>query len=165
MIIRSIPHFCLQYDQVLSVLRLEWISGPDMSELHTSSQHLLGLIRTLSVRHLLLDMNTVPDLSLADQVWLGDHWMPELVTLTLERLVLVIDSFRVHNQLAIDALHDLVQPGIRFDAQYFPDSISAMDWLTDGSGRLPTLAAEWDARHGNAPQLVRSSWLPLTVTH
>ncbi|QNP53294.1 hypothetical protein [Hymenobacter qilianensis] len=137
----------MQYDQVLSVLRLEWINGPDMSGLHTSSQQLLGLIRMLQVRHLLIDMNTVPDLSLADQVWLGDHWMPELVTLTLERLVLVIDSFRVHNQLAIDALHDLVQPGIRFDAQYFTDSEAALHWLTDGSRRLPALAAEWDARH------------------
>ncbi|QIL76551.1 hypothetical protein [Hymenobacter sp. HDW8] len=137
----------MQYDQVLSVLRLEWTSGHDTHALQPSSQQLLGLIRTLKVRHLLLDMNTVPDLSPADQEWLGDHWMPELVTLTLERLVLIIDSFRVHNQLAIDALHDLVQPGIRFDAQYFTDSESALHWLTDGSSRLPALSAEWNVRH------------------
>jgi hypothetical protein len=95
---------------------------------------------------LLIDMDSIPDLSAADQAWLGEHWMPELITLGLERLVLIIDSSRVHNQLAIDALHDLVQPGIRFDAQYFSESESALHWLTDGSNRLPALEAEWAAR-------------------
>jgi hypothetical protein len=146
-ILRSISDFCLQYDEGLGVLRLEWIAGDDMRELRASARQLLLLIRALAVRHLLLDMDSVPDLSIADQLWLGDHWMPVLVELTLERLVLVIDGSRIHNQLAIDSLHDLVQPAIRFDAQYFSDSTSALHWLTDGSDRLPTLVAEWDARH------------------
>ncbi|MBW3128245.1 MULTISPECIES: hypothetical protein [Hymenobacter] len=105
------------------------------------------LLQQLAVRRLLLDMNSVPDLSLEDEVWLGTHWMPGLVVLPLERLVLVLDSGQTHNQLAINALHSLVQPAIRFDAQYFSDTKSAMGWLTDDSDRLPALAAEWNARH------------------
>jgi hypothetical protein len=146
MIIRSIPDFCLQYDQSLSVLRLEWVTRYGMQGMRASAQELMALMRGLFVRHLLIDMNTIPDLSAADQEWLGAQWMPELVTLSLERLVLIIDSDRVHNQLAIDVLHDLVQPGIRFDAQYFSDHASALHWLTDGSDRLPALEAEWAAR-------------------
>lgn len=146
MILRSIPDFCLQYDQSLSVLRLEWVSRYGMQGMRASAQELLALMRGLFVRNLLIDMNSIPNLSTADQAWLGEHWMPELVALHLERLVLIIDRDRVHNQLVIDVLHDLVQPDIRFDAQYFSDSASALHWLTDGSDRLPALEAEWAAR-------------------
>jgi hypothetical protein len=94
----------------------------------------------------------------ADQWWLGEYWMPQLVALPLERLVLVIASNQVHNQLAIDALHDLVQPAIQFDSQYFSDSVSAMDWLTDGSERLPALEKEWLNRHEATPAFYAPSY-------
>ena len=105
------------------------------------------LLRELAVRHLLLDMNSVPNLPFADQLWLGDHWMPGLVTLPLERLVLIISSNQIHNQLVIDVLHDLVKLDIRFEAQYFSDMESALDWTTDGSPRLSELSVEWAVRY------------------
>jgi hypothetical protein len=135
------------------MLRLEWVSGADMREIRTSARKLLVLLEELPVRHLLLDMNTVPDLPLADQLWLGKHWMPGLVTSPLARLVLAIDGSRIHNQLAIDALHDLVQPAIRFESHYFSDSALAFDWLADGSEQLPALVAEWEARHARTSPL------------
>jgi hypothetical protein len=142
-----IPNFCLQYDQILSVLRLEWVAHSDHRQLRASAEELLSLLRSLEVRHLLLDMNSVPNLPFADQLWLGDHWMPALVALPLERLVLIISSSQIHNQLAIDALHDLVKPAIRFESQYFSDMESALDWTTDSSPRLAALGAEWAARY------------------
>ena len=147
MIFRHIPNFCLQFDPLFGVLLLEWVAFSNPLYLRTSAEQLLALLREREVRHLVLDMNSVPDLLIADQAWLGTHWMPGLVALGLERLVLVIDSSRVHNQLAIDALHDLVQPAIRFSSHYFTDVASAMDWLSDGSPRLPALEAEWAARY------------------
>ena len=147
MLFHHIPNFCLQYDQVLSVLRLEWVAYSDPLQLRASASELLTLLQELVVRNLLLDMNSVPNLPLADQLWLGDHWMPALVALPLERLVLIIDSDQIHNQLAIDMLHDLVQPSIRFESQYFADMESALDWTTDSSPRLPALRAEWAARY------------------
>jgi hypothetical protein len=126
---------------------LEWVALSNPHHLRASASQLLALLQELDVRHLILDMNSVPDLSIADQIWLGTHWMPGLVALPLEQLVLVIDSRRQHNQLAVDALHDLVQPAIRFSSHYFSDTASALDWLTNGSPRLPALAAEWAARH------------------
>jgi hypothetical protein len=105
------------------------------------------MLQELAVDQLLIDMNSVPNLPLADQLWLGDHWMPALVALPLKRLILVISSVQIHNQLAIDALHDLVKPSIRFESQYFADMESALDWATDSSPRLPALHAEWAARY------------------
>lgn len=151
MIFRTIPDFCLQYDKPLAVLRVEWVAGPDMHHLRTSADQLMAFVRELHIRHLLIDMDSVPELPVADQWWLGEYWMPQLVALPLERLVLVIASSQVHNQLAIDALHDLVHPAIQFDSQYFSDSVSAMDWITESSERLPALEAEWARRHEPAP--------------
>ena len=147
MLFHHIPNLCLQYDQILSVLRLEWVAYSDHRQLRASANELLTLLRELEVRHLLLDMNSVPNLPFADQLWLGDHWMPGLVALPLERLVLIISSNQIHNQLVIDMLHDLVKPDIRFEAQYFSDMESALDWTTDGSPRLQELSVEWAARY------------------
>ena len=151
MIISSIPDFCLQYDEPLSLLRLEWISGADTRTLRTSAGQLLHLARQLAVRNLLLNMNTVPDVSLEDELWLGTNWLPGIVQLPLERLVLVIASYQTHNQLVIDSFHDLVQPAIHFDSQYFTESDSALRWMTDDSARLPALLAEWDAQAATTP--------------
>ncbi|MFD1468342.1 hypothetical protein ACFQ48_08905 [Hymenobacter caeli] len=147
MLIRHLPDFYLQHAEALGLLRVEWVSGPNTQRLRASAGQLLDLAHRLGLRRLLIDMNTVPDLPVADQLWLGAHWMPGLVQLPLQHLVLVIDQSRVHNQLAIDALHDLVQPAIRFDAHYFSDPESAMRWLTDGTDDFPALMAEWRARH------------------
>ncbi|WP_035565611.1 hypothetical protein [Hymenobacter sp. IS2118] len=136
----------MQHDEVLGLLRLEWVSGAATHTLRASATQLLALARERAVRVLLLDMNSVPNISLEDEWWLGAHWMPEIVRLPLAHLILAIDSTRLHNQLAIDALHDLIKPAIRFESHYFDDTTSAVQWLAEGSGRLPALQAEWLAR-------------------
>ncbi len=146
MIITHIPDFTLHYDEALGLLRLEWVSGEATHTLRASAEQLLFLARELAVRTLLIDMNSVPNISVEDELWLGTYWMPGIVQLPLERLVLAIDSSQLHNQLAIDALHDLVQPAIRFESHYFSDALSALHWLTEGTNRLPALLAEWNAR-------------------
>ena len=113
-----------------------------------SAGQLLSLCQQLAVRHLLLNMNTFPDISVYDQVWLGAHWMPGIVQLPLERVVLAIHRRRVHNQLAIDALIALSRPFIRFDIQFFATADPGLHWLSDYSEHLPALLAEWEAVHG-----------------
>lgn len=131
---------------MLRLLRLEWISGTGTSTLRASATQLLLLARQLAIRSLLLDMNTVPDISVEDELWLGANWMPGIVQLPLDHLILVISTDQVHNQLAVDALHDLVQPSIRFESHYFADADSALQWLAEGTDRLPALLAEWAIR-------------------
>lgn len=146
MIFCNIPNFCLQHSPDLSLLRLEWVAHSDSRLLRASAGQLLMLLAELRVRCLLLDMNSIPNLDLADQLWLGDHWLPGLLALGLEQLVLAIDSAQLHNQLAIDALYSLVQADIRFEAHYFSDSASAFDWLADAAPQRAALEAEWTAR-------------------
>ena len=162
MIITSITDLSLQYDEPLGLLRVEWASGTDMRTFRASAEQLLQLSQRLAVRHLLLNMNTFPDISVYDQLWLGAHWLPGVVQLTLERVVLVIHRRRVHNQLALDSLIAMARPFIRFDIQYFPQPGPGLHWLSDYSDRLPVLLAEWDALHGApaAPAPHPTAWLP-----
>jgi hypothetical protein len=141
-IINSIPDFSLQYDKELSVLRVEWAAGEDARNLRDSAMRLLRLDQEL-----LLNMNTFPDISVYDQVWLGANWMPGIVKLPLQRVVLINNRHRIHNQLAIDSILALMRPFIKFDIQFFPNAASGMRWLCDFSPRLPELMTEWDAVH------------------
>lgn len=97
---------------------------------------------------MLLDMNTFPDISVYDQVWLGVNWMPTLVKLPLERVVLAINRRRVHNQLALDSLISMSRPFIKFDIQFFSAAVPGLHWLCDYSDLLPPLLTEWDAVYG-----------------
>ena len=147
-IISTIPDFSLQFDAQLSVLRVEWAAGADMHGLRASTEELFRLCRKLGTRHWLLNMDTFPDISVYDQIWLGANWAPSILHLPLERVVLVIHRRRVHNQLAIDAILAVARPFIRFDLQYFPKPEAGLHWLSDYSERIPALLAEWDALHG-----------------
>ena len=151
MIITTIPDLSLQYDEALGLLRVEWASGQDMRTFRASVEQLLKIAQALAVRHLLLDMNTFPDISVYDQVWLGAHCMPVLVKPPLERVVLAISRRRVHNQLALDSLISMSRPFIRFDIQFFSAALPGLHWLCDYSDRLPGLLREWDAVHGPGP--------------
>ena len=145
MIITSIPDFFLQYDEELSLLRVEWAAGDDTRNLRASASQLLRLDQELGMSKLLLNMNTFPDISVYDQVWLEAHWMPGIVRLPLERVVFINNRHRVHNQLAIESMLALVRPFIKFDIQFFPNAVSGMRWLGDFSPRLPEVMAEWNA--------------------
>ncbi|MBD2769240.1 hypothetical protein IC235_15215 [Hymenobacter sp. BT664] len=158
MIITTIPDFSLQHDAHLALLRVEWIAGEDMRTFRTSAEQLLSLIQRLQVRHILLDMNSVPDISVYDQVWLGARWTPRMLSTSLERMVLVISRWRVHNQLAVDSLIALSRPYIKFDIQFFSVVVPGLHWLSDYSNRLPALLAEWDAMHGR--DFPRTSGMP-----
>ena len=130
------------------MLRVEWAAGEDMRSFRTSAEQLLQVVRQYGVRNMLLEMNTFPDISVYDQVWLGVNWMPVLVNLPVERMVLAIHRRRVHNQLAIDSLIALFRPFIKFDIQFFSTATPGVHWLSDYSSRAPGLLAEWDAAHG-----------------
>lgn len=133
-------------------MRVEWASGDDTRNLRASATQLLRLDQELGMHNLLLNMNTFPDISVYDQVWLGTNWMPGIVKLPLQRVVLVNNRHRVHNQLAIESMLALVRPFIKFDVQFFPTAASGMRWLSDFSPRLSDLLAEWEAVHAPGPE-------------
>ena len=142
------PSLRMQYDEALALLRAEWVPGGPPQQYQAALIQLLRAAQVRTVRHCFLDMPDMPDISVYDQVWLGANWMPAIVKLPLERVVLAIHRRRVHNQLAIDSLLAMFRGFIRFDIQYFPQPQPGMQWLSDHSERLPALLAKWEAVYG-----------------
>ncbi|SET07779.1 hypothetical protein [Hymenobacter actinosclerus] len=157
--------FCLQTDAELDLLRVGYRMVAESELRRHEVTALLALAHKHAIRHLLIDMRTVPLLSVYDELWLVTNFMPDLVTLPLERLVLIVASHQTYHQLTVDSLHDLVKADIRFDAQYFDDPQTALQWLTDDSPRVPELLAEWanrpDPSSLQPPAAASTSPLPL----
>ena len=145
MLLTDFPELRLQHDEELALLRVEWVGGNNMARFRAGSAHLLHLGRTLHPRHCLLDMNSLPDISAYDQIWLGMKWLPGLLKLPLARVVFLLDHGRVYQQATIETLLHLTGSLMKFDLQFFDDARPALNWLTDDSARVAGLLAEWDA--------------------
>jgi hypothetical protein len=144
MLLNAIPDVRLQYDVPLSLLRVGWTGGTGLQSFRTGSMQLAGLAQRLGVRNCLLEMDTLPDLSAYDQIWLGINWLPEVFQLPLQQVVFTIKPQRVYHQAAIDSLLALARPFIRFDVQFFEQPRAALRWLTQDSPRLTALLTEWE---------------------
>ena len=148
MIVCSIPNLRIQHDAVLDLLRVQWTGGSDMQPFRRSIRGLVGLANSLRVAHCLLDMDSFPDLSTYDQIWLGRSWLPDLKCLgCLQQVVLIIQPHRVYHQLTVESLLEAARPHLACDVQFFTDPRRALQWFTDGTGRLPLLTAEWESTH------------------
>jgi len=150
MIISDIKEFRIQYDEQLRLLRVEWAAGHDMRRLRPALEQLQQLAQHLQATHGLLSLSDLPDISAYDQIWLGSQWLPKTERLALKQAVVVLDSKQIYNQQAIETLLTLNRNHVKFDFQFFSQSVAAMHWLTNESRRLPTLLAEWDAAFGPA---------------
>jgi len=142
-ILTDIPALHLQHDEPLSLLRMAWAGGLGHADMRAPAGQLLDLARQLGVRSIVFDLNQLPNVSTTDEQWLCAHWVPVLARLPLERIVLVINYEQIHNQLVTEDMLAQLPPDTRLDVQYFSEADAALDWLSDGSPRLPALLAEW----------------------
>ncbi|TVT41319.1 hypothetical protein FNT36_07640 [Hymenobacter setariae] len=158
MIITDIKELKIQHDEPLHLLRVEWAAGRDMRRLRPALEQLSQVAIRLQITHGLLAIDTLPDISAYDQIWLGSQWLPKTERLALKQAVIVLSSGKIYNQQAIETLLTLNRNHVRFDFQFFSQSVSAMHWLTNESRRLPALLAEWDEAFGPmAPEAYQAS--------
>jgi hypothetical protein len=148
MLITTIKEFKIQHDEPLQLLRVEWAAGRDMRRLRPALEQLYQLASQLQVTQGLLVIESLPDISAYDQIWLGSQWLPKTVSLALKQAVIVLSSRQVYNQQAIETLLGINRLHIRFDFQFFRHPDTAMHWLTGESPRLPELLAEWNGPYG-----------------
>jgi hypothetical protein len=160
MIITHIKQFAIQYDELLRLLRIEWIGGQNMRLFRDAFRQLQQLAKELRITKALLELNTLPDISAYDQIWLGTNWLPRLQQLPLQQAVVVLGSEQVYNSQAIEMLLTMDKVPFSFDIQIFNQSSPAMHWLTDESPRLPALLAAWHTAYGPALPPMRSTTGP-----
>lgn len=148
MIINSIAELYVQHDGPLNLVRVAWAAGGSMRYFQQAFTQLRDIMQQLGVARIVLELNAMPDIPVYDQMWMSTHFMPGLLKLPLQVVVVVLSARRVYNQhvvegvLAASALH------IKFDVQFFTQPEAAMAWLTEDSPRLPLLLREWAGSYG-----------------
>ena len=134
---------CVQHDEQLNIARIAWVGGRSMNNFREAFEQICQLVRQLGVSRVLLDLDTLSDISVYDQLWLSRSFIPSLLTLPLKQVVVVLTPKRVYNQHVVEDLLGVVSLQIRFDLQFFAQPDAGMHWLTDYSPRLPALLIEW----------------------
>jgi hypothetical protein len=157
MIITHIKQFAIQHDEPLRMLRIEWIGGHNMRLFRDAFRQLHQLAKELRVNKALLELNSLPDISAYDQIWLGASWLPRLQQLPLQQVVIVLGSEQVYNSQAVEMMLTTGKIPFSFDIQIFNQASPAMHWLTDDSPRLPALLAAWRTAYGPALPPMRST--------
>lgn len=137
--------FKVQHDIELNFLRASWQAKGRIILLRTALGQLLQLAQQLHVRYVQLELEHLPDLPVYDQLWLSMHWMPKVLALPLERVVVLLQPAQVYNTHAIEMLLAGFRLFIKFDVQFFTQDLPGLQWLTADSARLPAIQAEWQA--------------------
>ena len=143
MIVNSVKELCVQHDAELGVARIAWVGGRQMSGFRAAFKELCELVQRLRVGRVLVDLNTLPDISVYDQLWMSKYFIPSVLALPLRQVVMVLTAGRIYNQHVVEDLLGAVSLQIRFDLQFFTQPEAGMHWLTDYSPRLPALLIEW----------------------
>ncbi|NML65698.1 hypothetical protein HHL22_10825 [Hymenobacter sp. RP-2-7] len=147
----------IQHDEALGLLRAEWMGDRSLARLQPALVTLQQLAEVKKITHVQLELNSLPDLSVFDQIWLATHWMPTVLPLPLQQVVLVLGSARVYNVHAIETLLAALRGLIHFDVQFFAQSEAGLHWLVPDPAALARLLAEWQPAH-NLPGAERDSF-------
>ncbi|TDN36135.1 hypothetical protein A8B98_09320 [Hymenobacter sp. UV11] len=126
------------------MMRAAWVGGRNMRGFREAFSKFQKLLAQFGVGRALLDLNTLPEVSVYDQLWLSTVFMPSLLLLPLQKVVVVLSPKNVYNHQMVEGLLMAVQLLIRFDVQFFAQPDAAMQWITDYSPRLPILQQEWN---------------------
>ena len=151
MIVFCSKELCVQHDEGLGMVRAAWIGGRNMRGFREAFTRLQKLVARLGVARILLDLNTLPDISVYDQLWLSKGFIPSILVLPLRQVVVALSPKNVYNHQAVEGLLLAVHLLIRFDMQFFAQPDAGMQWLTDYSPRLVDLQREWSQQRGAIP--------------
>lgn len=131
-----------QLDSSIGLLRWDW-AGPSRTRgLYAAFSHLLQYSQQQQITSWLVDTTRLPLATAEEQAWLSEVWLPQLMTLTIQRVALVLPN-NLHNQLVLEnILFDRHQP-LHLDLQFFSDVAAALDWLTPSALVAERLEVNW----------------------
>ncbi|GAB3827890.1 hypothetical protein [Hymenobacter jeollabukensis] len=128
----------LFHDPALRLLYHRWRGQHNMHRFRPAVEFVQHLLHQHAIESWVIDLNGLPNLGLEDQIWLSDEVLPTLAPLTHLRQLALVLSPNVYNQLAAETLLHQGQHHLRFDIQFFSDSVAALDWLINPTG-LPAM--------------------------
>lgn len=149
MILRLHPSLQVQHDEPLSLLRMGWTGGRYTATLRDAAMRFIELADQLGSERILLDLNSLFDLPVYDQLWISATLLPRALRLPVRQVVVALPERHHYNRQVLEFIlrqYQNMRKVLRYppcDMQFFELADSALDWLTDYSPRVPALLAEW----------------------
>ncbi|NVO32169.1 hypothetical protein [Hymenobacter lapidiphilus] len=139
---------CLQYAPKAALVRLQFHRAPaDMVAFQRSMQGIAQLVEQNTVAEGLIDLHGLPDLTIAQQLWIATHWLPRIAVPAVQHAAFIIPKNGLYNQMTVEVLHRAARHFISCEVQFFHMPHAALDWLLsfhDPTAQL-ALEQEWDA--------------------
>ncbi|MBT2559214.1 hypothetical protein J7E24_15605 [Hymenobacter sp. ISL-91] len=139
---------CLQYIPEAALVRLQFHRpSADMAAFQRSMQAVAQLIEQNTVAEGLIDLHGLPDLTIAQQLWIATHWLPRMAVPAVQHTAIIIPENGLYNQMTVEMLHRAARHFISCEVQFFHMPHAALDWLLSfqDPAAQRALEQEWDA--------------------
>ncbi|MCR5887823.1 hypothetical protein LRS06_08530 [Hymenobacter sp. J193] len=122
----------VHYNAEAQLLHYGWCGDTITTDgLRPALEAIAVLAQQLRIRQCLLDISTLPAISIEDQFWLLHTWLPKVCVPTVECVALIVGS-RQYNLMVIENILQAGRRFIHFEVQLFFELEAAFDWLVGG---------------------------------
>ncbi|UYZ61932.1 hypothetical protein [Hymenobacter weizhouensis] len=94
----------------------------------------------------LADIAHLPLVSIDEQAWLSDVWLPQFAGLAVRTVALIL-PLGLHNQLVLESVLADSRRYPCAEIQFFSDIPAALDWLTGSALLAEQLERQWEQAH------------------
>jgi hypothetical protein len=122
------PYAIIEIEPEKNLLVITWHGFANSEEYRTARNKSLELSQEHGIKNWLSNMKEMKAIRQADQEWTVNEWLPQLLTLNLERWAIVISN-DMFNQMAISNMMSKMRPKLNFAVEYFHDLNSARNWV------------------------------------
>lgn len=148
---------CLQYVPEVALVRTQFHrASADMAAFQRSMQGIAQLLEQNTVAEVLIDMHGLPDLTIAQQLWIATHWLPRVAVPAVQHAAIIIPENGLYNQMTVEMMHRAARHFISCEVQFFQTRHAALDWLLsfqDPTAQL-ALEQEWNGAWAASSQCV-----------
>ena len=136
----------LHSEPELGLLRWEWRGPLTADNLRSAFEQLLVSSQQCRTTGWLADVAHMPLVSIDEQAWLSDVWLPQFAALPVRTVALLLPISQ-HNQLVLESILADGRRHVRLEVQFFSDIPAALDWLTNSAVLAGQLEHQWSQAH------------------
>ncbi len=118
----------IDWDEEYDILYLEWHYYPGIDKYRESLDLILNLVRQKNVKFGIANVQQLTVMEPEDATWLLDNWFPELFTLSIQKIALIVPS-NAFSELAEIFLQKLDVPVPTFKVEFFAQVTEAYLWV------------------------------------
>ncbi len=118
----------IDWDEEYDILYLEWHYYPGIDKYRESLDLILNLARQKDVKFGIANVQQLIVMEPEDATWLLDNWFPEVLTLSIQKMALVLPT-NVFQEMAEAFLQKVDVPVLPFEVEFFEQVPAAYHWI------------------------------------